>query len=420
MRRERRRLLLRRERRRLLLRRERRPNAGRNQWSPRSDRRRWRGGRGGGRRARVCRAERRQLPHALVAGGTLEQHHQQLLEEVSLLRLVRDAGGLLLHLDGLRGLAKAIERARQEAEGLQILGVRLERDLKLRQRRHRVGRLAALEVNLGREAREARLRPVLEDALDDPQRIVLPADLEEDLGRDGELLGRAVEVADARIGVGQPQVRDRVRRIERDDLLEDVDGVAVAPDDLEAGGHLVVVGERVGAQVELGQQLRELRHDVAEAILQVRGVLLNNLADLLVDRDRLNAEPLDRVVGGYSVVGVDGLGELLDPEVEVPDLEERADVVRVLRDDLLVLRDGLVVALLVSELLRFLEDLVAVDRHSGLRGTHQNLRGPPVARRRGGAWDTRAHENGGAENVQQGPTLGQVVCQASAAAKVSQ
>src|SRR5690606_31561954 len=47
-------------------------------------------------------------------------------------------------------------------------------------------------------------------------------------------------------------------------------------------------------------------------------------------------------------------------------LEQRAHVARIVRDELAVLHDRFVVALLVDELLRRLKDLFAIERHSGL------------------------------------------------------
>ncbi len=85
---------------------------------------------------------------------------------------------------------------------------------------------------------------VLEEALDDLERVVAAAQLEEDLGRGAESLDGVVDVLDPHERLRQAQVRERVLRVEVDDLAEDVDGVAIAPGTLVAGGHLVVGGER--------------------------------------------------------------------------------------------------------------------------------------------------------------------------------
>jgi hypothetical protein len=57
---------------------------------------------------------------------------------------------------------------------------------------------------------------------------------------------------------------------------------------------------------------------------------------------------------------------LLGLQPQITDAEQRADVARVLREDLLVLLDSLVVALLLDKLLGCLGYLFAIDRHSDL------------------------------------------------------
>ena len=54
--------------------------------------------------------------------------------------------------------------------------------------------LAALEVDLGRDAGELGVGAVLEQPLDDLERVVAPAQLEEDLGRGAEALEGVVDV----------------------------------------------------------------------------------------------------------------------------------------------------------------------------------------------------------------------------------
>ena len=159
-------------------------------------------------------------------------------------------------------------------------------------------------------------------------------------------------------------MRQRVLRVELDDLAEDVDGVAIA------AGALVARAPprrrrraRRWSRPSCGVRLGELGHDVAEALLEVGDVLVDDLADLLVDRDRLEVEALGRVELADALVRPDGVGVLLHLEVEVADLEQRPDVLRVVDDELLVLDDSLVVALLLDKLLRRLKDLVAIDRH---------------------------------------------------------
>ena len=270
---------------------------------------------------------------------------------------------LLEDLDRLRPLTEDVEGAREEAQRLEVARVVLERDLELGERRHPVVGARALEVDLRGEAAELRLRPVLEQALDDLERLVAAAELEQDLRRLAELLDRAVDVAHAHVRVGEAQERERVRRVEVGYLAEDVDDVALATGSGEARRQLVVRRERVAHVAELRVDLRELRDDVAEPVLQVRDVLLDDLADLFVDRERLGEGLLLEVGLTDGLVGRDRVRVLLRLQAQITDLEQRADVARVLGEDLLVLLDSLVVPLLLDKLLGCLGYLFAIDRH---------------------------------------------------------
>src|SRR5690606_32950011 len=103
------------------------------------------------------------------------------------------------------------------------------------------------------------------------------------------------DVSHARERLCETQVGERVGRIELDDPPEDVDRLRIALLPLEPGRHLVERGERVARQAELLIELRELRRDVPVPLLEVRYVLADDLADLLVDGDRLEREALVRV-----------------------------------------------------------------------------------------------------------------------------
>ena len=140
-----------------------------------------------------------------------------------------------------------------------------------------------------------------------------------------------------------------------------VDGVAIAPRALQTRGDLVVCSERVAGEPELGIDGRELGDDVPVAIFQLRDVLLDELADLLVDRDRLQREALRRVELTDAIVGGDRLGVRVHPSLQITDLQQCPSVVRILLDDLLVLLDRPVELLLVDVLLCGLEYLLAVD-----------------------------------------------------------
>ncbi len=309
------------------------------------------------------RAHRGELADALVERRAREEGLDERVEVIELARVLGDAGRLLLHLDRLGGLVELVEGAREEREGLEVLRVLLEADLQLGERRHRVGRLAALEVDLGGDAGELDVGAVLEEPLHHLERVVAPPELEQDLRRGAEALEGAVDLLHPHERLGEAEVRERVLRVEIDDLAEDVDGVPIPPGALVAGGYFVVGGERVAGEPELGVRLGELGDDVPEAVLQVGDVLVDDLADLLVNGDRCEVEALRRVERAHALVGRDRVGVELHLEVEVADLEQRPDVLRVVGDELLVLDDSLVVALLLDKLLRCLKDLVAIDRH---------------------------------------------------------
>ncbi len=140
-------------------------------------------------------------------------------------------------------------------------------------------------------------------------------------------------------------------------------------------------------------------------------MLVDDLADLLVDRDRLEVEALGRVELADALVGRDGVGVLLHLEIEVADLEQRADVLGIVDDELLVLDDGLVVPLLLDKLLGSLKDLVAIDRHGdedllGLRWGRLRYRGPePSSKHLPKPFSSHKHEAKAAAKVNSGATL---------------
>jgi hypothetical protein len=168
-----------------------------------------------------------------------------------------------------------------------------------------------------------------------------------------------------RVRVRHPQVGDGVLRVELEDLLEDVEGVSLAPLVPQPRRDLVVGRQGVAGQSQLGVDLGQARDDVAVLGLEMAGVALDDPADLLVDRDGFDREPLTIVVLADPLVGGDGALVLLYLQVEIADLEQGAHVTRIVSDELLVLRDRLVVPFFVDKFLRDLEDLLAIDRHLG-------------------------------------------------------
>jgi hypothetical protein len=82
--------------------------------------------------------------------------------------------------------------------------------------------------------------PVLEQPLDDLERVLLAPQLEQDLGGGAEALDRVVDVLDPQERLAEPEVRERVLRIEVDDLAEDVDRVALPSGALEPGRYFEI------------------------------------------------------------------------------------------------------------------------------------------------------------------------------------
>ncbi len=245
----------------------------------------------------------------------LTQVSQQLLEEITALAVARDARHLFVHLDRFGLLPDQRECLREQAERVEILRVRLEADLQLGQRLEAVFASAALQVQLGGHPGIARVELEVQDALDHLERVVTPLEAQQQLCSGPKRLDRFVEALDAATRFRQAQMRQRVLRVEPDHLAEDFDRFAIATRTLQARRHFVVGGERVAGQAELGIDLGQLGHDVPVAIGQIRSVLLDQLADLLVDGDCLEREALRRVILANAIVGRDGLGVSREPRL---------------------------------------------------------------------------------------------------------
>ncbi len=315
-----------------------------------------------GLRGRHRGAEHQAL-HALVVRGELRQLGDELVEEIEPPRVARDAGHLLLDLDRLGGLADLREGAREEAERVEVARVRLEADLQLGERLHPVRGRPLREVELRGGARVRDVGLVVEEPLEDLDRVVLAAELRELAGGDGELADRVVDLLGARQRFGQAEVRERVGRVEIDDLAEDLDRLVVAVLALEARRDLVERGQGVADEPELLIELGELGGDVRVLVLEGGDVARDRLADLLVDRDGLQRKALLRVELSHALVGRDGRAVLLGLELEVSQLQQGPCVVRILLDDPFVLDHRLVVLLLLDVLLGGGEYLFAVNRH---------------------------------------------------------
>ena len=205
----------------------------------------------------------------------------------------------------------------------------------------------------------------MEQSLEDLDRVVASSDARELRARGLELHHRAFDVLHAAEGLRQAKVRKRVRGIELDDPTEHFDRFLIALLALEARRDFVEGRERVARQTELLIEIRELRCNVPVFLFEMRDVLRDDLADLLVDRDRFEREALVRVQLSDGLVRRDGVGMRAHLLLQIADLEEGPSIVRIRLDQLLQLYDRLVVFLLLDELLGGLEHLVAIYRHVG-------------------------------------------------------
>ena len=191
----------------------------------------------------------------------------------------------------------------------------------------------------------------------------MPAAGCERLGGGGEAGAGGLGVAGAEERVGEAQGALRGLRIEVDDLLVEIDRVARAAGGLHPGGGLFVDLDGLGGALELEVEIRHARGEVAEAVRQVRQVLLHQIARLLVGGDGLHREAGGRVELGHLLEGGDRVLVALGLEEGLPELEHDARVLRIRREELLVLRERLVEPLLLDERLGVFEDLVPVRRH---------------------------------------------------------
>src|SRR6187401_1691841 len=92
-------------------------------------------------------------------------------------------------------------------------------------------------------------------------------------------------------------------------------------------------------------------------------MLADELADLLVDGDRLERKPLGSVELTHAIVGRNGFRKRQHARLKIADLQKRPGIVRIFLDDLLVFLDCAVVLLLVDVLLCSLEYSLAIDSH---------------------------------------------------------
>jgi hypothetical protein len=269
-----------------------------------------------------------------------------------------DAGQLLQHGHGLGDLAQLLERLGQHLQRAQVARIGLEADLQLRQRALRD---AAAQVLLRQLLGQPDVGLVkVADALGHAQVIVVAPVALQVLRGAPQLRHRLDQVVLPRVLLAQADAGGDVVRIHVDQLLQRVEaGLGVA-------GLLVVRGDRlpflggVADQAELLVQLRQL---------DVHLDAVDDLEDLLVERDGLQIEALLRVGLRDLLEAVRRLRLAVHLLVELGELLQDADVVRIHLQDALVFLDGLVERALRDQLRGRLDDLVFVHRPEARAGS---------------------------------------------------
>lgn len=269
--------------------------------------------------------------------------------------------------EGLVRLPDHVEGLGEEREGIEVFRIRLEGDLEPSEggEARFVGVIA--EVELGSGAGVLGRWTEGQKALQDTQSVIWTLQIEQNARGGPERGDSGIDVGNATAGLGQAQMRQRVFRVQLDGLAQDLDGFAVATEGLIIRGDFVVGDERIAHEAQLGVDLGELGQDVGVLRREVGRVFLDELADLFEDGDRLQVEPLSRIVARDLVVGGDGAFVVEHARLKVTDTKEGPGVSRVVLDDLLILQDSLVVFLLVDQLGGGLEGLVSIECHDASR-----------------------------------------------------
>ena len=289
------------------------------------------------------RVVRRQLLHLAPGGARVG---------VASLLLV-DVRQLLVDRERLAGLPQVAERLRQQVERVHVLGVGLEAELQLGQ-----GPLGVAlgQVDVGELLGEAQVVGLQGcDALRHLQVLVGAAVLLEVVGGAPQALQRGPRPAGAGVQLAQLDRGGDVLRVQLHHPLQDVGELAGVAGLLVGGGHVLQLAHGVAHEPELLVQARQPLVDP--------DVVRGELHDLLVDGDRLEEEPLLGVGLRHAGEGVGRQPLVALLLVELADLEEDADVLGVLGQDLLVGGDRLVERTLLNELGRLRDDLVLVDSH---------------------------------------------------------
>ena len=263
---------------------------------------------------------------------------------------------LLEHRERLGGLPQVLEGAGEHLQRAQIAGTRLEADLQLGQGALRV---AAREEVLGQLLRQPGVRLVeMADALGDTQVVVAAAVALQVLRGPAQLRDRFDQVVLPRVLLAQPDAAGHVVGIQIDELLERVQALLVVPALLVVRGDRLPLLGGVAHQPELLVQLGEAH---------VHFDALDDLEHLLVERDGLQVEALRRVGARDLLEAIRRLGLLLHLLVELGELLQDADVVRVHFQHALVFLHRLLELTLGDQFRGRLDDLVLVHRSGSAR-----------------------------------------------------
>jgi hypothetical protein len=246
-----------------------------------------------------------------------------------------------------------LERHGQHAQGFDIAGIGFEADLQLAQGPLGV---APLQVDIGQLLHQGDIGAVVVDqALGNLDVILDPVGALEVLGGPVELLHRLFAHALPGVQLGQLDPAGDVVGIQVDDAPQNVQRLPGHPLLIVVGGHHLKMGHGIADDPQVLIFVRQAQVHIDPGIIY--------LEYLLEYRDGLEVKALLRVGAGHPQVGVHRLALLSHPDQQIALLQERADVVGILAENLLVLTDGLLDLALLDVLERVVVDLVLVDRH---------------------------------------------------------
>ena len=293
--------------------------------------------------------ERRDDLHRLVEGLLLHAHTAQ--EQTRRFRIRVQGQGLLGGPNRIRTLPHLQLGLGKQGQALGGAGSRLENrhgGVGVLLREQRANQVLLRFHVVGRQ---------LERLLKDLRGLVVGAALQQHRSDQAVLHHGLVLLIRRAVEVRQPDLDSQVAGIDRGHLLVDRDRV------LQLVVLLIVIGEDlVLAPGILDEPLLVVQLGELVVDLELGRV---DLVDLLVDRDRLQEEAVLRIeVGDAREIG-DRFAGPVHPDVEVPDLVQRGDVLGVVLQHAQVLLERLIELAPGEKLLGGLEDLFSGGRHLG-------------------------------------------------------